>query len=272
MSEDEKRLREWFEAQASRGLLVEEPLRLLERLMEAAALWRQHAEQLETLVRERVAASMEAQERAELEALRASVNSEPSGAERIHAALVAAGIPEEDEVSGVLGLEEHVGRALERLHALEDVVARFRELEWARGDWQGFCPFRGNKDVVCLGTDGRVAPVGKPSPRPHNELCPYHALHALEAQGGGSASERKALERRVGELERSVAAPLAGIAEERLQALRDACRKQHPPGAGGSAICACGAGGGGTLACSALGAISRARLHALDILEPAVKP
>lgn len=42
--------------------------------------------------------------------------------ERIHAALIAAGIPEEDEVSGVLGLEEHVGRALARLgvtrHAL----------------------------------------------------------------------------------------------------------------------------------------------------------
>jgi hypothetical protein len=51
----------------------------------------------------------------ELDALRVAVNATPSGAERIHAMLVAAGIPEEDEVSGVLGLEEHVGRTLERL-------------------------------------------------------------------------------------------------------------------------------------------------------------
>lgn len=32
-------------------------------------------------------------------------------------------------------------------------------------------------------------------------------------------------------------------------ALRDACRKQHPRGPGGAALCACGAGCGGSEAC-----------------------
>lgn len=75
----------------------------------------------------------------------------------------------------------HPGAALlERMRALEAVVAKFREAEWLRGDWQGICPFRRHKDIVCMGTDGRVAPVGTPSLVPHDEHCPYHALSVLE--------------------------------------------------------------------------------------------
>lgn len=35
-------------------------------------------------------------------------------------------------------------------------------------------------------------------------------------------------------------------------ALKDACRKQHPGGAGGATMCVCGAPGGGSDACSML--------------------
>ena len=64
--------------------------------------------------------------------------------------------------------------------ASEAVLQRFRELEWARGDWQGFCPFRQHPDVRCTGTDGQRSAFGSATPRPHVEACPYHHLNQLE--------------------------------------------------------------------------------------------
>lgn len=46
-------------------------------------------------------------------------------------------------------------------------------------------------------------------------------------------------------------------------ALKTACRKQHPGGAGGAAMCACGAPGGGSAACSMLREL-RQLLAAID--------
>lgn len=84
-------------------------------------------------------------------------------------------------MAGDLVREQHPGAALlERLMELEAVIRTFRDVEWARGDWQGVCPFRRHKDVLCPGTDGRVAAVGTSSPVPHAEGCPYHALNALK--------------------------------------------------------------------------------------------
>lgn len=75
----------------------------------------------------------------------------------------------------------HPGTALlERLRSLEAALAGFREYEWERMDWQGICPFRRHQDVRCRGTDGHVSAVGTPTPVPHSEHCPYHALAALK--------------------------------------------------------------------------------------------
>lgn len=62
----------------------------------------------------------------------------------------------------------------------EEVLSAFRDAEWCRSDWQGTCPFRRHKDIYCMGTDGRVAPVGTPKPVPHSEGCPYRLLAALD--------------------------------------------------------------------------------------------
>jgi hypothetical protein len=71
---------------------------------------------------------------------------------------------------------------LEELRALRGVVQAFRDAEWTRSsDWQGFCPFRRSKEIGCRGTDGHSSAVGSPKPVPHDEHCPYHALHAAES-------------------------------------------------------------------------------------------
>jgi hypothetical protein len=93
---------------------------------------------------------------------------------------IQALVAQRDEMTGsALCLAAERDEVRERAQTLEGVVAKFREAEWARGDWQGFCPFRRHKDVMCLGTDGRVGAVGTPTPVPHSEACPYHALNAL---------------------------------------------------------------------------------------------
>ena len=72
-----------------------------------------------------------------------------------------------------------VSAASEDIRALELVVEGFRALEWARTDWQGYCPFGRHKEVLCPGTDGNASGMGTPRPTPHREGCPYHALQAL---------------------------------------------------------------------------------------------
>lgn len=98
--------------------------------------------------------------------------------------LIINGRAEEARQEAIWVMEpDHPGAAmLERMRAVEAVLAKFRQFEWARGDWQGLCPFRRHKDVGCLGTDGRVAAVGTPTPVPHAEHCPYHALTALNLE------------------------------------------------------------------------------------------
>lgn len=50
--------------------------------------------------------------------------------------------------------------------------------------------------------------------------------------------------------------------------LREACRKQHPRGPGGAAMCYCGAGCGGSAACAMLKVLSLF----LSELDPEVVP
>lgn len=97
----------------------------------------------------------------------------------------------------------------------------------------------------CFASCGHTVPaVGAPDSDARKEQesnpCPACAQHRAEA-----------------------ARTLAGWA-----ALKAACRRQHPGGPGGAAMCACGAGGGGSAACSML-----AELHQLiRSLDPEAMP
>lgn len=67
-------------------------------------------------------------------------------------------------------------KALDAMKLAVKALEGFRAEEWTlKADWLGLCSMR-RHEIRCQGTNGRNAPVGPPSPTPHDERCPYRGL------------------------------------------------------------------------------------------------